>query len=208
MWLLCRSFINKGNIAPSSVGLKQNPPSEFGFVCSDSLLNPLQKNENGDQKTKNSLRQFMDDWPQSDKTQLSISIPMVPSDFMSTNSSLICERPRNLSPLRMGLGVVNTTNVFDERSQQQSSWIPVSWESSMGGPLGEVLNHSTNNSPSALNLLTDGWESSQQQMTLSPTGVLQKTAFGCYSNSSTGSSPRTDNSLLGSTLITSSLPLL
>ncbi|XP_024971912.1 growth-regulating factor 6-like [Cynara cardunculus var. scolymus] len=190
-----QSFLNKGNektedaIGHSSIGLKQNP-SEFGLVCSDSLLNPLQKNEDGGHKSQNSLRQFMDNWPQSDRTQLSISIPIPPSDFMSSTSSPISER-LNLSPLRMGLGVGNNS----ERSQ----WIPVSWESSMGGPLGEVLN----NSPSALSLMTDGWESSQQ-MTLSPTGVLQKRAFGSLSNSSTGSSPRTGST----TLMTSSLPLM
>ncbi|KAJ9560315.1 hypothetical protein OSB04_005475 [Centaurea solstitialis] len=193
-----RSFLNKGNVktedatshSSSIGGLKQNP-SEFGLVCSDSLLNPLHKNEDAGQKSQNPLRQFMDDWPQSERTQLSISIPMPPSDFMSSTSSPISER-LNLSPLRMGLGVGNN----NERSQ----WIPVSWESSMGGPLGEVLN----GSPSALSLMTDGWESSQQ-MNLSPTGVLQKTTFGSLSNSSTGSSPRTTGS---TTLITSSMPLL
>nr|XP_043636968.1 growth-regulating factor 6-like [Erigeron canadensis] len=216
-----RSFLNKGNmmpeklkdvtsnsmLPPSTVNLKQNPLSEFGLVCSDSLLNPLIKTENGVQKSQNSLHQFMDDWPHSDKTQLSIAIPIASSDFMSSNSPQVSER-LNFSPLKMGLGVGNATNsnVFDERSQQ-GNWIPVSWETSMGGPLGEVLNHSSASSPSALNLMTDGYENSQQ-MTLSPTGVLQKTAFGCFSNSSAGSSPRTDNSLLGSTLITSSLPLL
>ncbi|KAJ0787999.1 putative transcription factor interactor and regulator C3H-WRC/GRF family [Helianthus annuus] len=187
-------------LSASSIGLKPTAipvPSEFGLVTSDSLLNPLQKNDNADHKPQNSLHQFMDDWPHPDK-----------SNFISSNSSPNSER-LNLSPLRMGLGVGNTTapNVFDERSQAVN-WIPVSWETSSGGPLGEVLNHNTNNGPSALNLMTDGWDSSQQ-MTLSPTGVLQKTGFGCFSNSSAGSSPRTDNSLVGSTLITSSsLPLL
>ncbi|KAL8225441.1 hypothetical protein R6Q57_017998 [Mikania cordata] len=214
-----RSFLNKGNtkiqdsadnsmLSPSSIGVNgsNSVSSEFGFVCSDSLLNPLQKTDNGGQK---SLHQFMDDWTHPDRTQLSISIPMSSSDLMSSNSSPITERLK-FSPLRMGLGVGNTnsnTNPFDVRSQA-ANWIPVSWDASSGGPLGEVLNHNTNTSPSALNLMTDGWESSQHA-TLSPTGVLQKTGFGCFSNSSAGSSPRTDNSLLGSTtLITSSLPLL
>ncbi|KAI3732956.1 hypothetical protein L1987_64169 [Smallanthus sonchifolius] len=47
-----------------------------------------------------------------------------------------------------------------ERSQEVS-WIPVSWEASNGGPLGEVLNRGTNNYPSALNLMTDGLEISR-----------------------------------------------
>ncbi|KAK9065673.1 hypothetical protein SSX86_015074 [Deinandra increscens subsp. villosa] len=201
------------------MNLKQPIPapaqSEFGFVCSDSLLNPLTKPENSggkpENRNRNPLHQFMDDWPRPEGTQLSISIPMSSSEFLSTNASPIGERLK-LSPLRMGLGVGNTNahKVFDEMPHP-TNWIPVSWEASSGGPLGEVLNHNTgctSNSPSALNLMTDGWESSHQQMTLSPTGVLQKTGFGCFSNSSAGSSPRTDNSLIGSALMSSSLPLL
>ncbi|XP_076936191.1 growth-regulating factor 6-like [Bidens hawaiensis] len=191
---LCRNFIKNEKVtsdkiqdstvhsmlSPSSIGLKQEAisvPSEFGFVCSDSLLNPLHKTDNLGQKPPNSLHQFMDDWPNSDKPH-----------FISSNSSPGNER-LNLSPLRMGLGVGNATahHVFDEMSKP-GSWIPVLWDSSSGGPLGEVLNHSTNNGPSALNLMTDGWDSSQHT-TLSPTGVLQKTGFGCFSNSSAGSSP-------------------
>ncbi|KAI3491230.1 hypothetical protein L1887_44477 [Cichorium endivia] len=207
------SFLNKENmksekiedatgrsiLSSSSIGLKENPlsvsvptPSEFGLVCSDSLVNPLHKKEDGIQKSQNenSLRQFMDDWPHSDKTQLSISIPLSSSDLMSSTSS------PNLSPLRMGMG--------DTERLQQANWIPVSWESSMGGPLGEVLHHSRTNSPSALNLMTDACESSQHMSLSSPTGVLQKTAFGSVSNSSAGSSPKTDHNLL----ITSPLPWL
>nr|GEX75942.1 growth-regulating factor 6-like isoform X1 [Tanacetum cinerariifolium] len=204
------AYSHSGNMLSPSTGLKPSSlsaPSEFGLVCSDSLLNPLSKTDNLSQKPQNSLRQFMDDWPHSDRTQLSISIPVAPSDFMSSSSSPVNEK-RNLSPLRMGLGVSNTNNnnnVFNERSQV--NWIPVSWETSMGGPLGEALKSSTNTSPSALNLMTDGWESSQQT-TLSPTGVLQKNGFGSVSNSSAGSSPRADNSLLGSTFMASTMPLL
>ncbi|KAK3004048.1 hypothetical protein RJ639_018360 [Escallonia herrerae] len=220
---------------------------EFGLVCSDSLLNPLHKNpsmvncrnyrseELNERETKSpqSLRQFMDEWPknqsdrlalswpetgmQSDRTQLSISIPMAASDFMSSTSS-----PTNiklaLSPLRlsrelestqMGLGV---GAVLNEPNQKQANWIPISWENSMGGPLGEVL-HSTNNSASdcrnvsPLNLMTEGWDNSPR-LASSPTGVLQKTTFRSLSNSSAGSSPRTENNLLGSTHTNSSLPAL
>ncbi|MCF6814757.1 hypothetical protein L3H39_11105, partial [Corynebacterium sp. MC-16] len=78
----------------------------------------------------------------------------------------------------------------------------------MGGPLGEVLNLSNNNNSnasdqcgknnnntSALNLMKDdddddGWDNSPPPIGSSPTGVLQKTAFGSLSNSSAGSSPR------------------
>ncbi|KAK8642648.1 hypothetical protein V6N13_011985 [Hibiscus sabdariffa] len=196
-------------------------------------------------ETQHSLRQFMDEWPktqsdrsaiswpevdvQSDGTQLSISVPMSASDFMSftssTNNEKVTLSPLRLSrefdPIHMGLGVGSDIN---ESNQRQGNWIPISWESSMGGPLGEVL-HSTNNSTgeckntSALNLMTEGWDNSPR-LGSSPTGVLQTTTFGSLSNSSAGSSPRAENNktnesaslcnnLLGSTLVQpSSLPAL
>ena len=196
-------------------------------------------------ESQHSLRQFMDDWPksqsdrsaiswpevdvQSDRTQLSISIPMAASDFMSSTSSTNNEKvtlsplrlSREFDPIQMGLGV---GSVINEPNQRQANWIPISWETSMGGPLGEVL-HSTNSSTadsknsSALNLMTEGWDNSPR-LGSSPTGVLQKTTFGSLSNSSAGSSPRAENNkihegaslcndLLGSTLVhSSSLPAL
>ncbi|KDP41582.1 hypothetical protein JCGZ_15989 [Jatropha curcas] len=201
-----------------------------------------------DQETvsQHSVRQFIDDWPksqsdkssvswpqldvQSDRTQLSISIPTIAhTDYMSSTSSPNNERvtlsplrlSRDLDPIQMGLGV---GSVLNEQSQRQANWIPISWENSMGGPLGEVL-HNTNNSgsecksSSALNLMTEGWDNSPQ-IGSSPTGVLQKTTFASLSNSSAGSSPRAENNktnegaslcndLLGSTLVhSSSLPAL
>lgn len=170
--------------------------------------------------SQNSLRQFFNNWPknqsdsssvswsnsnldlQSDRTQLSISIPMATSDFRSSTSSPANDKltlsplksSQELDPIQMGLGV---GNVMDEPNNRQANWIPISWESSMGGPLGEVL-HSTNNnggdsnSSAMLNLMTEGWDNSPS-LGSSPTGVLQKTAFGSFSNSSTGSSPRTEN---------------
>ncbi|KAK1292880.1 Growth-regulating factor 6 [Acorus calamus] len=169
-------------------------------------------------------------WPgmtdiQSDRTQLSISIPMPSSEFSSSSSSPPQDRvtlsplrlSREFNPIEMGLGI-GGNNAMSEVNQKQSHWIPISWESSMGGPLGEVLNSTNNalkdykNSSSALNLMTEGWDASPR-MVSSPTGVLQKTAFGSLS-SSTGSSPRAENrthegtslceDLLGSTLMNSS----
>ncbi|KAE8676453.1 AP2-like ethylene-responsive transcription factor ANT-like [Hibiscus syriacus] len=169
-------------------------------------------------ETQYSLRQFMDEWPktqsdrsaiswpevdvQSDRTQLSISVPMAASDFMSSTSSTNNEKvtlsplrlSREFDPIHMGLGV---GSVMHESYQRQANGIPISWESSMGGPLGEVL-HSTNSSggecknSSALNLMTEGWDNNPQ-LGSSPTGVLQKTTFGSLSNSSAGSSPRAEN---------------
>ncbi|GMI91070.1 growth-regulating factor 1 [Hibiscus trionum] len=196
-------------------------------------------------ETQHSLRQFMDEWPktqsdrsamawpgidfQSDGTQLSISVPMAASDFMSftssTNNEKVTLSPLRLSrefdPIHMGLGVGSAIN---ESNKRQGNWIPISWESSMGGPLGEVL-HSTNSSTgeckntSALNLMTEGWDNSPR-IGSSPTGVLQKTTFASLSNSSAGSSPRAEinktndsaslcNNLLGSTPVQpSSLPAI
>ncbi|CDP01011.1 unnamed protein product [Coffea canephora] len=240
---------------------QQSSRGEFGQVCSDSLLNPLDRSSSlvncsnygtceevndHESKSRTGLRQFMDDWPNnrterssvvswpdidlhSDRTQLSISISMAASDFMSSTSSPTNEKVAS-SPLRlsreveatqMGLGVGTTVN---DRTHRQANWIPISWESSMGGPLAEVL-HSTNNgtseskSASALNLMTEGWDGSPQ-LASSPTGVLQKAAFVSRSNSSTGSSPRAEaskaheggslcsGSVLGSTLVNPALPAL
>ncbi|KAJ4848792.1 hypothetical protein Tsubulata_025779 [Turnera subulata] len=198
-----------------------------------------------DQETasQQSLRQFMEDWPkshsdrsavscsgldlQSARTQLSISTPVASTDFMSSTSSPNNGKA-NLSPLRlsfdpiqMGLGV---GGMVHESNQRQPSWIPISWETSIGGPLGEVLNNTNNGAgegknSSALNLMTEGWDNSPR-LGSSPTGVLQKAVFGSLSNSSAGSSPRAENAkssegaglcndLLGSTLLHSaSLPAL
>ncbi|KAK9097125.1 hypothetical protein Sjap_022622 [Stephania japonica] len=188
------------------------------------------------------LRHFIDDWPknrsdsssltwpeveetQLDCTQLSISIPVASSDFSSSSSSPAHEKltlsplrlSREFNPIHMGLGVGSVLS--NEPTQRQANWIPISWETSMGGPLGEVLNKTNNAGPdcknsSALNLMTEGWDVNSH-MELSPTGVLQKAAFGSLSNSSTGSSPRAEtnkirdggslrDNLLGSTLVSSS----
>ncbi|CAN4092191.1 unnamed protein product [Withania somnifera] len=234
--------------------------AEFGLVCADSLINPLNKNSSlvncrgygnpdivSDQESKSQhhpLRQFMDDWPknqsdqsnvswpdidlQSDPTQLSISIPAVTSDFMSSTSSPSNEkllasphRSREHEATQMGLGI---GTIIGGHNQRQGSWIPISWESSLGGPLGEAL-QSTNSSSgdcknkSALNLMTEGWDRSPR-MGSSPTGVLQKSSFVSLSNSSAGSSPRAENNktmnegsslcngLLGTNLMNPTLPAM
>ncbi|KAJ6335312.1 hypothetical protein OIU78_012028 [Salix suchowensis] len=119
--------------------------------------------------------------------------------------------------LRVGVG-----SIANEPNQRQANWIPISWETSMGGPLGEVL-HTTNNNATAecknassLNLMTERWDNSPRAGS-SPTGVLQKAAFASLSNSSARSSPRAENKInggnlcndLGSTIVhSSSLPAL
>ncbi|KAK4571796.1 hypothetical protein RGQ29_030271 [Quercus rubra] len=245
------SFMNQKQQIP----YEESTRTEFGLVTSDALLNPSSKSsslmncssqELSERRTESQqyFRHFIDDWPkiqsdrsavswpeldmQSDRTQLSISIPTASVEFISSTSSPSSNEKltlsplrlsRELDPIRMGLGV---SSVINEPNQRQTNWIPISWETSMGGPLGEVLHHSNNNEAdckrsSALNLMTAGWDSSPP-LGSSPTGVLQKTTFGSLSNSSAGSSPRADNhrtlegdslcnDLLGSTLVNSSLSL-
>ncbi|XP_050364054.1 growth-regulating factor 6-like [Argentina anserina] len=173
-------------------------------------------------ESQHPLRHFIDDWPenptesaavvawpdhldmQSDRTQLSISIPkaLASSDFIPLTSSTNNEK-LTLSPLRVSreldsvpvsLGV--SSNM--EQHKKQPNWIPITWEHSVGGPLGEVLHHTNINSAeckksSVLNLMTEGCDNnSPSSLGSSPTGVLQSTAFGSVS-SSAGSSPRAEN---------------
>ncbi|XP_027355262.1 growth-regulating factor 1-like [Abrus precatorius] len=230
-----------------------NPSQKNFTLLSRRSFGSSQNTSNQETDSQHSLRQFIDDWPkpktqshcsgvswpeldmQSERTELSISIPITSSDFMSSTSSPTNDKvtlsplrlSRELYPIQMGLGVGNANAINESsNSSRQTNWIPIAWESSMGGPLGEVLNLSNNNNASdhcvknnsALNLMSDGWDNSPP-IGSSPTGVLQKTAFGSLSNSSAGSSPRAENKtqegaslcndLLGSTLgNSSSLPAL
>ncbi|KAK9284456.1 hypothetical protein L1049_023629 [Liquidambar formosana] len=124
----------KSRDSPFSLPKQHNPfeessQSEFGFVTSDSLLNPSQRSiymnsknyssfvDFSDQETQDQhpLRQFIEDWPKdqsdrstiswpdelkSDWTQLSMSIPMTSSEFSSSSSSPMHEKLA-LSPLRL-----------------------------------------------------------------------------------------------------------
>ncbi|CAL5366645.1 unnamed protein product [Camellia sinensis] len=185
------------------------------------------------------LHHFIDDWPKGqsnratvawpeelkpDWTQLSMSIPMASSDFSSTSTSSPQEKialsplrlSRELDPIQMGLAVNN--NHLSESTQKGTNWVPISWGSSIGGPLGEVLHSSSSTVGAWKNLsdlnLTNRWNGSPQ-LGSSPTGVLQKMTFVSLSNSSSGlSSPRVDykksnetgslgDDILGSTLASS-----
>ncbi|XP_041021496.1 growth-regulating factor 6-like isoform X2 [Juglans microcarpa x Juglans regia] len=231
-----RMFVNKDNmgermqdqpglsmLSPASIDQK---PKESSFTIQKQKMTYEQpsRNEVSDRgaESQQSLRHFIDDWPKaqadrsaiswpemgmrSDRTQLSISIPLASSDLISSTCSPANEKltlaPLRLSmpeldPIKMGLGV-GSSGVLNEPNQRQANWIPISWETSMGGPLGEVVHHGSNSSAtdcknsSALNLMTAGWDNSPP-VGSSPTGVLQKTAFGSLSNSSAGSSPRAEN---------------
>ncbi|XP_021718740.1 growth-regulating factor 1-like isoform X1 [Chenopodium quinoa] len=205
---------NKFSVTESTAG-------NFAFLTSDAILNTTHTDSsvsrsygpthdlNAQRSNPQHSNHSMDDqssilWSklqtQTDRTtQLSISIP--PADFMSSTSSPTGENVA-LSPLRlsrefdtvqMGLGVNTVTN--DRR--------PSSWETSLGGPLGEVLKTTTNISSGIqsksilpLNLLSKGWDGKPQPAS-SPTGVL-----GYFSNSSAGSSPKAES---GKALETSTL---
>ncbi|XP_020104145.1 growth-regulating factor 6-like isoform X2 [Ananas comosus] len=182
------------------ISKQHNPFEEAAFSDNINFLPAPKLNENSQ---THPLRHFFDDWPknhsdsssltwheveemQCERTQLSISIPMTSSDFSSSSSPT--HEKLTLSPPRLSRE--------SEFSQKQVNWVPISWESSIGGPLGEVLNNtnstipkdqSKNLSSSSLNLSMDGWD-----LESSPSGVLQKANFGSVS-SSTGSSPRPEN---------------
>ncbi|XP_062212288.1 growth-regulating factor 6-like isoform X2 [Phragmites australis] len=196
---------------------------DFGLVSSDSLMSsPHSSLENVNLLTSQSLNEHQSsaslqhfvDWPrtpaqgglawpdtedmQAQRTQLSVSAPMASSELSSASTSPIHEKLM-LSPLKLSreyspIGLSIAAN-RDEVSQVEANWTSMFRDSSMGGPLGEVLtkngNTESRNCLSPLNLLTDCWDSNPG-MGSSPVGVLQKTTFGSVS-SSTGSSPRMEN---------------
>ncbi|GJM96483.1 hypothetical protein PR202_ga13322 [Eleusine coracana subsp. coracana] len=195
---------------------------DFGLVSSDSLMssphsslenvNLLNSQGMNEHQSSASLQHFVD-WPrtpaqgglawpdpedmQAQRTQLSVSAPMASSELSSASTSPVHEKLM-LSPLKLSreyspVGFSISANRV-EAGQVEGNWM--FRDSSMGGPLGEVLTKNGNaeamNCMSApLNLLTDCWDSSPG-LDSSPVGVLQKTTFGSVS-SSTGSSPRMEN---------------
>ncbi|MED6217073.1 hypothetical protein PIB30_118053 [Stylosanthes scabra] len=196
--------------------IHNNNNHEFGLLsCDSSLLNPCNNKANDDSQN-HSLRHFIDE-----STQLSISIPNHHQFLPTNNEKVMTLSPLRVSsrelelelvdPIQMGLGVgigVNNNN-NNNNIVRQPNWIPISWESSMGGPLGEALNlsngnnNNNNNNKGSLNLISssDGWDNSPS-IGSSPTGVLQKTtAFGSLSNSSAGSSPRAENNKKGGAIL-------
>ncbi|PON40334.1 Growth-regulating factor [Parasponia andersonii] len=241
--------IPPGEISQSEFGLVStdsllNPSQENSYINSKNYAAFLDFSGQETQDQHHPLRHFIDDWPKdqsnrsiitwpeemkSDWTQLSMSIPVTSSEFSSSTNSPTRQEKIALSPLRLSrenepmqtnLGVNNDGS---EATRKQTNWVPISWGSSLGGPLGEVLTNTAGNvkackNPPSLNLLTEGWDGSPQ-LGSSPTGVLQKSTFCSLSNSSSGSSPRADNKknideasvfddVLGSTLASSSVPYL
>ncbi|KAK8479078.1 hypothetical protein V6N13_034653 [Hibiscus sabdariffa] len=117
------------------------------------------------------------------RTLLSMSTPIETSEF-SSSSSLDLSSLRlspEFNPIQMGLGV--NTDVTDQ-TKNQANWISISWGSSIGGPLGEVLSNTTNNvdnskSSSTLTLLPKEWDESTQ-LGSSP-ALLHQAPFGSLS---------------------------
>ncbi|XP_015698579.1 growth-regulating factor 7-like [Oryza brachyantha] len=118
---------------------------------------------------------------QHDDIQLSISIP-VDNSNLSTN--------HNKAQVTHVVGSSSS-----EGNVARASWVPDSWETSIGGPLGEFFTNTSNapdnksksrQHPPSLNILADGHTTSPQLQ--SPTGVLQMTNFSSVP-SSTVSSP-------------------
>lgn len=158
------------------------------------------------------LRHFFDDWEQPKgephrPPPLAWPVEAAPPsrnsptarDGTTTLSPLRLSREAGHRPVHMGLAIGGAQAPNDAHQRPAAaaaaSWIPVSWEPSMGGPLGEALNKTTSNNPatgdgiktaaaasSVLNLMAEGWLGS------SPTGVLQKAAVFCSMSGSAGSS--------------------
>ncbi|XP_076906080.1 growth-regulating factor 2-like isoform X2 [Bidens hawaiensis] len=142
----------------------------------------------------NPLPNFVDVWSKDEPikrewTQLS----MATSDFSSCSNSPAQEKlmvpPLGLTPEFQ----------LEPAHKPASNWIPISWGSSMGGPLGEVLNRTSGTSEvkvknmsygsemNSLNQMTEMWDTVSHHMGSSPTGVLTKTTFVSLSNSSSSS---------------------
>ncbi|KAH0464617.1 hypothetical protein IEQ34_007403 [Dendrobium chrysotoxum] len=227
-----------GTLLP--ISKQQNPFEEtstrvdLGLISTDSLLNSqgncssenlsfvFYNPEMNDQHIRSHpFRHFIDDWSknpsdadvadkmQSYGTELSISIPICSLGFSSSPCSPIQDK-LSFPPFRLS----SELDPLNAGSQRGLSWVPISWEPTIGGPLGEVLTNTSttpkdlgsNLSTSLLNFMTDGWNM-RTRFESSPTGVLQDSGFGSMS-SSTGSSPRAENhkahesdDLLGSTFV-------
>ncbi|KAF0889968.1 hypothetical protein E2562_034424 [Oryza meyeriana var. granulata] len=168
--------------------------ADYAVIPSGSLMNtPQSENANlipqqqhCKQSQPNIVHNLFGKGIQHDDIQLSISIP-VDSSNVSTN----------YNKAQIGHVVGSSSN---EGNSTRASWISDSWETSIGGPLGEFFTNTSNASddksksrhPPSLNLLADGHTTSPQLQ--SPTGVLQMTNFSSVP-SSTVSSPGTASAM-------------
>lgn len=175
--------------------------ADYAIISTGSLMNaPRSENANlnpqrshSKQAEPNPVHHLFGKEIQPDDIQLSISIPM-------DNSNL----SNNYDKAHIGLGVGSSSN---EGNSARASWIPVSWGTSSGGPLGEFFTNTSNKpddknkscpSPSLI-LLADGCTTSAQLH--SPTGVLQMTNFSSVSSSTVSSPGSLCNGLLAASLV-------
>ncbi|CAL9074705.1 unnamed protein product [Musa textilis] len=172
---------------------------KLGHDSMDSLLNDSSSTSsdnissyittaklNDQQKRPHPLQCFNDEsdhsnisWSGVEEMQSDISFPMACSP---------CNSSPEYDPINVGLRV----GVPCQVSKCQTGWLPISPESSMAGPLGEVLSRTNSIIKQQINFSTDGCDLSPW-LESSPTGVLQKALFGSVP-SSTGSSPGAENS--------------
>ncbi|KAL6956375.1 hypothetical protein U1Q18_048173, partial [Sarracenia purpurea var. burkii] len=128
-----------------NISAEESLNSGFGLVFSDSLLNPSRKIscmnsknynsivdfDNRESQDQHPLRHFIDDWPKNQSNDVTIS---------SSAREKITLSPLRLSheldPIQMGLKV---NKILGGSTEKQTNLVPLSWGSSMGGPLGEVL---------------------------------------------------------------------
>ncbi|KAK8489998.1 hypothetical protein V6N13_133163 [Hibiscus sabdariffa] len=229
-------------ITKQGVRFAESSQSDFRHLAFDSLGNLSHGSSNMDSKEyghfldfttdqetqgQNPHHRFIDDWPKDESIRSVITWPGdLRSEFSSSSSSPAQEKLA-LSPLRLShefdpvqMGSAVNSDIGDP-NQNQAHWIPVSWGSSMGGPLGEVLTNTASNVDSCMNssplsLLSEGWSGSPHSQSPLPTGVLQTAPFGSLSNSSSGSSSISENKklhdgsslcddVLGSSLVSSAL---
>ncbi|KAG8093269.1 hypothetical protein GUJ93_ZPchr0012g20495 [Zizania palustris] len=175
--------------------------AEFTVIPAGSVMNtPGSENvntfpqqQNSKQAQQNQVHHVFAKGIQSDNIQLSISIPLDSSNLST-----------NYDKAQTGLVVGSSSN---EGSDAPSSWIPDSWETSLGGPLGEFFTNTTGNmsddmnktfSSSCLNFLADGHTCPQMR---SPTGVLQMTNFSSVPSSNVSSPGSLCNGLLTASLV-------
>jgi hypothetical protein len=169
--------------------------ADYAVIPAGSLMNtPQSANLNPIPQQQRCKQSLFGKGIQHDDIQLSISIPVDNSDL-----------PTNYNKAQMDHVVGGSSN---GGNNTRASWIPGSWEASIGGPLGEFFTNTSSASddkgksrhPPSLNLLADGHTTSPQLQ--SPTGVLQMTSFSSVP-SSTVSSPAGSlcNGLLTSGLV-------
>ncbi|KAL5206336.1 hypothetical protein ABZP36_034545 [Zizania latifolia] len=175
--------------------------ADYAVIPDGSVMNtPGSENTNlfpqqqhSKQAQPNPVHHLFEKGIQSDNIQLSISIP-VDSSNLSTNHN----------KAQIGLVVSSSSN---EGNSARANWIPDSWETSLGGPLGEFFTNTGKTSddrnkscPSpCLNLLADGRTTSPQLQ--SPTGVLQMTNFSSVPSSTVSSPVSLCNGLLTASLV-------